>query len=43
LREHARRAIEGAGESIDEAVFDRFAGRLSMLSGDFSDAKTYER
>jgi glucose-6-phosphate 1-dehydrogenase len=43
LREHARRAIEGAGESIDEAVFDRFAGRLSMVSGDFSDAKTYER
>jgi glucose-6-phosphate 1-dehydrogenase len=43
LREHARRAIEGAGESIDNDVFDRFARRLSMVSGDFSDAKTYER
>jgi glucose-6-phosphate 1-dehydrogenase len=43
LRDHARRAIEEAGESIDENVFDRFANRLSMVSGDFSDAETYER
>jgi glucose-6-phosphate 1-dehydrogenase len=43
LRDHARRAIEGSGESIDDDVFDRFAQRLSMVSGDFSDAKTYER
>jgi glucose-6-phosphate 1-dehydrogenase len=43
LHDHARSAIETAGETIDEDVFDRFAQRLSMVSGDFSDAKTYER
>lgn len=43
LREHARRAIEDSGEGIDEDVFQRFAARLSMVSGDFADAKTYER
>src|SRR6476659_3157859 len=43
LRERARSAIETAGETIDEDVFDRFAQRLSMVSGDFGDGKTYER
>jgi glucose-6-phosphate 1-dehydrogenase len=43
LHDHARSAIETAGETIDEEVFDRFAQRLSMVSGDFGDAKTYER
>jgi glucose-6-phosphate 1-dehydrogenase len=43
LREHARRAIEDSGEEIDEDVFQRFAARLSMVSGDFGDAKTYDR
>src|SRR5262249_18471048 len=43
LREHARRAIEDSGEDIDEDVFQRFAARLSMVSGDFVDAKTYDR
>ena len=43
LRDHARLAIEDSGESIDEDVFARFAKRLSMVSGDFADAKTYER
>jgi glucose-6-phosphate 1-dehydrogenase len=43
LREHARKAIEAGGESIDEEVFSRFANRLSMVSGDFADTKTYER
>jgi len=43
LRDHARAAIEGCGESIDDAVFDRFAARLSYVSGDFGDAATYER
>jgi glucose-6-phosphate 1-dehydrogenase len=43
LRAHARTAIEGAGESIDEAVFARFATRLSMVSGDFGDPATYDR
>jgi glucose-6-phosphate 1-dehydrogenase len=43
LRDHARAAIEGSGETIDEDVFQRLAERLSMVSGDFGDPKTYER
>jgi glucose-6-phosphate 1-dehydrogenase len=43
LREHARQAIVGTGEELDETVFDRFAARLSYLQGDFADASTYER
>lgn len=36
-------SIEGTGETIDPKVFDRFAARLSYLSGDFTDPATYER
>ena len=43
LRKRARESIEGCGETIDEEVFDRFAERLSYVSGDFADAATYER
>src|ERR1700739_1626602 len=43
LREHARRAIEDSGEDIDEDVFQRFAARLEMVSGDFAAAATYDR
>jgi glucose-6-phosphate 1-dehydrogenase len=43
LRKHARDAIEGSGESVDDEVFDRFAARLSYVAGDFSDAQTFER
>jgi glucose-6-phosphate 1-dehydrogenase len=43
LRDHARAAIEGTGEKIDDEVFDRFAARLSYVSGDFGDAQTYAR
>src|SRR3954470_2391379 len=43
LRERARTSIEGTGERIDQAVFDRFADRLSYVSGDFTDPATYER
>ena len=42
LRERARTSIEGTGETLDEAVFDRFAARLSYVSGDFGEASTYE-
>src|SRR5438034_8944254 len=42
LRERARTSIVGCGESIDEAVFARFADRLSYVAGDFSDAATFE-
>jgi glucose-6-phosphate 1-dehydrogenase len=43
LREHARECIEGTGETLDAAVFERFAARLSYVSGDFNDAATYGR
>jgi glucose-6-phosphate 1-dehydrogenase len=43
LRDHARRAIAGTGEMLDEQVFQQFAERLSMVSGDFGDQGTYDR
>ena len=43
LHAHARTAITDSGETIDDAVFDRFAKRLSMVSGNYDDAETYER
>ncbi len=43
LRAHARECIEGAGETLDPAVFERFAARLSYVGGDFADRATYER
>jgi glucose-6-phosphate 1-dehydrogenase len=43
LREHARKAIEESGEAIDEPTFRRFATRLSLISGDYTDAATYDR
>jgi glucose-6-phosphate 1-dehydrogenase len=41
LKKRARDSIEGAGETIDEAVFARFADRLSYVSGDFSKPEVY--
>jgi glucose-6-phosphate 1-dehydrogenase len=43
LTAHARAAIEGAGEKIDEDAFDRFRGRMTYLAGDFGAASTYQR
>jgi glucose-6-phosphate 1-dehydrogenase len=43
LVERARTSIVECGEQLDEAVFSRFAARLSYVSGDFSDAATYGR
>jgi glucose-6-phosphate 1-dehydrogenase len=42
LRKRARESIEAIGD-VDEDVFDRFAKRLSYLSGDFGNAETFER
>ena len=42
LRKRARESIAAIGD-IDEAVFDRFAKRLSYIAGDFADAATFER
>jgi glucose-6-phosphate 1-dehydrogenase len=43
LRDRARESIEGTGEPVDPDVFERFAARLSYVSGDFGDAATFER
>ncbi len=43
LRERARESIEATGETLEEDVFARLAARLSYVSGDFTDATTYER
>ena len=43
LQQRARESIEGTGEQLDSQVFDRLAGRLSYVQGDFGDAATYER
>jgi glucose-6-phosphate 1-dehydrogenase len=43
LRNHARIAITATGEPIDDTVFERFANRLSYVSGDFGDDATYAR
>src|ERR1700760_4502956 len=41
LREHALEAVKATGEPIDDAVWKRFAQRLSYVGGDFADAATY--
>jgi glucose-6-phosphate 1-dehydrogenase len=43
LKERARTSIEGTGEELDPAIFERFANRLSYVEGDFGDDATYER
>src|SRR5829696_8386804 len=43
LRDRARTSIEAGGEPLDEQVFNRFASRLSYVSGDFADPETFER
>ncbi|MGI9157961.1 MAG: glucose-6-phosphate dehydrogenase [Marmoricola sp.] len=43
LVKRAREAIDQAGEPVDEAVFERLAGRLSYLHGDVSETTLYNR
>jgi glucose-6-phosphate 1-dehydrogenase len=43
LVKRARESIEGTGEKVDPKVFDRFAARLSYVSGDFTDPTMYGR
>ncbi len=43
LIDRARTSIQETGETLDEEVFKRFAGRLHYVSGDFEDAATYDR
>jgi glucose-6-phosphate 1-dehydrogenase len=40
---HARAAIEGTGEKIEEDVFDRLTRRMTYVAGDFGDPSTYRR
>ena len=42
LRKRARDSIAAIGE-LDEDVFERFAKRLSYISGDFGNSETFER
>ncbi len=41
LRDHARESIEATGEKVDGKVFDRFAARLSYVSGTFESESTF--
>ena len=41
LIDHARQSIAATGEAVDDAVFARFAGRISYVAGDFTDAATF--
>ncbi len=43
LRDHARESIAAAGETIDDEVFSRLAGRLQYVRGDFSQGATYDQ
>ena len=43
LVERARESIVGTGEALDLAVFERLAGRLSYVQGDFANSATYRR
>src|SRR5580692_7212342 len=42
LRSHVRAALESEGEHIKEATFNRLAGRLTYVQGDFTAAATYD-
>jgi glucose-6-phosphate 1-dehydrogenase len=43
LRQRARESIRRTGEHLDEQVFERFAGELRYVQGDFGDEQTYAR
>jgi glucose-6-phosphate 1-dehydrogenase len=43
LVQRARESIEATGEQLNADIFDRFASRLSYVSGDFTDSATYAR
>src|SRR6187551_168887 len=42
LKKRARESFEASGD-LDEKVFERFAKRLSYMSGDFADAATFQK
>ncbi len=42
LRDTARAALEATREPVKDDIFDRLAGRLSYVHGDFADPATYK-
>lgn len=42
LRDTARAALEATGEPVKDEIFDRLAGRLGYVHGDFDDPATYK-
>jgi glucose-6-phosphate 1-dehydrogenase len=42
LRARARTSIEAASETVDEAVFDRLAARMTYVAGDYTAPATYD-
>jgi glucose-6-phosphate 1-dehydrogenase len=42
LVERARKSIGDSGEKIDDAVFDRLAGRMDYVHGDVTDSELYD-
>ncbi|MEX0795996.1 MAG: glucose-6-phosphate dehydrogenase, partial [Acidimicrobiia bacterium] len=43
LVERARKALDDAGDEIDDAVFGQLAANLAYVSGDYRDSSTFER
>src|SRR5215216_3895708 len=43
LRKRARESLDADGGGVDEDIFERFAHRLSYVSGDFTNDATYAR
>jgi len=43
LRRHLRSAVRADGQTVERAVLDRLAARLSYVRGDFADPATYQR
>jgi len=43
LKQRARDSIIACGTEVDDEVFERFAARLTYVSGDFADAATFEQ
>lgn len=43
LRKRAQESIEATEGKLDHDVFDRLAGRMSYLDGDFADPATYDK
>jgi glucose-6-phosphate 1-dehydrogenase len=43
LRAAARKALDESGEAVSEKIFERLAGRMSYLSGNFTDLALYHR